>query len=141
MKTTRFLLKAAGGLLILGLIIIGVAPLTGNFGRPILWELSPGFRGWVVVKYQRSDCLPLSTTTSIFSVISVLASGQACTSSPMPKGWRYVRYEYVLGDGRRSLIPSSGWGSNSEIKPISVNSEKRMEVIFVGSQQELNKNW
>jgi hypothetical protein len=137
-KTSRFVLTVVGRLLLVGFIIIVVAALTGNLRRPILWELSPGYRGWVVVEYQRRDCPPLSTE-GIQLVITVSASGHACTSSPIPKGWRYERYEYVLENGTRREIPSSGWDRDSEITPL--DSKKRLAFLFVGNQQELNNSW
>jgi len=56
-------------------------------------------------------------------------------------GWRYERYEYVFEDGRRRMIPSSGWDSNSEITLLSVNFEKKLEFLFVGTKQELKESW
>lgn len=140
MKTSGLFFKVGGGLLIVVFIIVGLAVLTGNLGRPVLWQLSPGFRGWVVVEYEKPDCPPLPTE-GIRLVIGVPPSGHACTSSPMPKGWRYERYEYVLANGRRRVIPSNGWDSNSEITPLSVNLKKKTEFLFVGSREELNKSW
>jgi hypothetical protein len=140
MKTSRFFFKVAGGVLILMFISIGAAVLTGSVGRPILWEFSPRYRGWVVVEYERPECPPL-LTKAMHLVIDVPPSGHACTSSPIPKGWRYERYEYVLPDGRRKVIRSSGWDRNSEITSLSVNAEKKTEFLFVGTREELSKNW
>jgi hypothetical protein len=148
MKTSRFFLKVAVGLflkivvglLIVVFIIIGVAVLTGDLGRPILWEFSPGYRGWVVVEYQRPDCPPL-VKDGLYLIISVSASGRACTSSPIPLGWRYGRYEYVSEERRRKIIPSSGWDSNREITLLSVDFEKKLQFLFVGNRQELNRSW
>ena len=121
-------------------VAVGAAVLSGSVGRPIRWEFSPGYRGCVVVEYRRPNCPPLSTK-AMYLVIDVPPSGHACTSSPIPKGWRYERYEYVLADGARKVIPSSGWDSNSEITPLSVSPKKEMEFLFVGTREELSKSW
>jgi len=140
MKRSRFFLGVGGALLVILLSVIVWAVATGNLGRPILWQFTPGYRGWVVVEYENPACPPL-VTEGVYLVIRVPASGRACTSSPIPVGWRYGRYEYVFEDGRRRVIPSSGWDSNSEITLLSVNFEKKLEFLFVGTKQELKESW
>src|SRR5712692_1276377 len=140
MKRSRFFLGVGGALLVILLTVIVWAVATGNLGRPILWQFTPGYRGWVVVEYENPACPPL-VTEGVYLVIRVPASGRACTSSPIPVGWRYGRYEYVFEDGRRRVIPSSGWDSNSEITLLSVNFEKKLEFLFVGTKQELKESW
>ena len=140
MKRSRFFLGVGGALLVILLSVIVWAVATGNLGRPILWQFTPGYRGWVVVEYENPACPPL-VTEGVYLVIRVPASGRACTSSPIPVGWRYGRYEYVFEDGRRRVIPSSGWDSNSEITLLSVNFEKKLEFLFVGTKQALKESW
>ncbi len=140
MKTRRFILISTGGLLIVALTITTAAVLTGNLGRPILCQLPPGYRGWVIVQYQNPICPPMSRE-GIYLTIRIPPSGRACTSSPMPMGWRYEHFEYVYEDGRRKALRSSGWDDNSEIWPLSASAEKNLEFLFVGSQRELNQSW
>src|SRR5215469_11971241 len=98
MSASRFFLSAAIGLAILVLSVCTIAVFTGNLGRPIRWDLPPGYRGWVVVQYGNIACQPLSKN-GLYLVVRITPSGHACTSSPIPTGWRYERYEYLDGNG------------------------------------------
>ena len=122
------------------LIVIGSALLTGNLGRPVLYQFSPDYKGWVVVAYDKPGCSPLSKD-GVYLVVSIPFSGRACTSSPVPEGWRYYRFECVYENGRRRVLRDKGWNNNSEIWPISYNPKRKIEFLFVGSQQELHKSW
>jgi len=114
--------------------------------RPLLYELPSGLRGWVVIQHDDPSC-PSIESRGLYVVISVPASGHACTSSPtMLTGSRFVRYEYVSPDGTRTRIPKSGWGGGGEIwaghtiLPGTGVSFKR-EAFFVGTEAELQKSW
>jgi hypothetical protein len=88
-------------------VLLAIAALAGALGRPLRWELPPGYRGWVVVRFGDPACPPLRGS-GIYLVVPVTAGGRGCTSSPVPAGWRYYRYEYVGPDGIRTVIRSSG---------------------------------
>lgn len=70
MKRLRLLLKVVGGLLMAVLIVIGSALLTGNLGRPVLYQFSPDYKGWVVVAYDKPGCSPLSKD-GVYLVVSI----------------------------------------------------------------------
>lgn len=134
------LLKIGGGFLMAILILICLGVFTGNLGRPIEYRISPEYKGWIVVAYARPSCLPLSHDGA-YVVISVPSSGRACTSSPVPQGWRYVRYEYVYDDGRRKNLRDRGWNNNSEIWALSEDPKQKLQFLFSGSQEDLRKSW
>ena len=49
-------------------------------------ELAAGFRGWVTVEFERSDCPPLQKRTGAW-VLPIPADGYLCTSNPLEEGW------------------------------------------------------
>ncbi len=120
--------------------ILVVLVLTGEVGRPILWEIKGGYRGWIIVGYENPTCARLDRR-GIYLVISVPYSGRACTSSPMPKGWRYERYVYVGEHQQQRALRSVGWNRDPEIWPISTDPKKKLEYLFVGSKKELDEGW
>jgi hypothetical protein len=102
-----------------------------------LYEIDADYRGWTVVEYSNPNC-PSLKTDRLYLVVEIPASGRVCTSSELPKGWRYERFEYVNGRGRQRVLRSSGWDSDPEVW--AFNQEKR-ETVFIGSKEELDKNW
>jgi hypothetical protein len=140
----RFLLKAIGVLLSVVVVIVGLiivaAIYSGKLAGPILWRFPSEYRGWVVVEFQNSGCPPL-VKEGLYLVTPISASGRGCTSTPLPEGWRYVRYEDVSTDGKRRKLRADGWNTNSVVWPLSVNRQKREEYLFVGTQEELNRSW
>lgn len=124
--------------------IVGTA-LTQAIGRPILWELTAGYQGWVVVEYENPACPP-PANTGLYIVISFDASGRACTSGVPPRGWRYERYEYVRASGERERIPVSGWGGGGRIwagsfAPRQDRLPRPRGSFFVGTEAELQRSW
>lgn len=103
--------RAAGAVVrstaVLGGSLLVILLLAQGIGRPIRWEIPEGYRGWVLVRLSEPSCAPMRAD-GIFEVITVDVSGMACTSSDLPRGWRYVRYESVGPSGRleidRSLV-------------------------------------
>jgi hypothetical protein len=114
-------------------VLLAIAALAGALGRPLRWELPPGYRGWVVVRFDDPACPPLRGS-GIYLVVPVTAAGRGCTSSPVPAGWRYYRYEYVGPDGTRTVIRSSGWDASSEIWPFTAGR------FFVGTKAERERS-
>ncbi|MGH7961735.1 MAG: DUF6843 domain-containing protein [Candidatus Binatia bacterium] len=122
-----------------------MAILRGELGRPLLYEFPAGYRGWVVITYEKPTCPPL-IIKNFFLVISISSSGRACTSSPLPLGWRYCQYEYVRPSGTRTVIPASGWDSEKQIWagytiPAQQGTQFPRAVFFVGSKTELEQSW
>ena len=122
------------------MFFFGLVVFTGTVTRPVVWEFPHGYRGWVTVEYEQPSCPPLSSD-GIRMVVVVAPTGRACTSSPIQDGWHLTRYEYVLPNGRRQVIPSGGWNTASEITPLSVNTNTKREFLFVGTRQELDRSW
>ena len=139
----RFLLKAVGVLLgVVAMIFVvtaAVAIYTGKLAGPISWRFPRGYRGWVVVQFQNSSCPPLAKE-GVYLVIPISASGHGCTSSAIPEGWRYTRYESINSRGERTKLRADGWNNSSVVWPIAVNREKKEEYLFVGTQEELRRS-
>ena len=139
MRLVKFALMIGGILAAVVAAVIGVAIYTGKLNRPICWQLAQGYRGWMVMKFSNLDCPPLAKE-GIYLLIPISASGRGCTSSPIPEGWRYVRYESISSQGERNKIRADGWNTNSMIWSIAVNREKKEWYLFVGTQQELRRS-
>lgn len=104
----------------------------GQIGRPIVYRIPGDYRGWLAIRYEDPVCPPLRTD-SWYVVIETNSDGRACTSSPVPRGWRYVRYEYVYPTGKRRQLDKNErierYGATGPQKP-------QIEVVFVGSEDE-----
>src|SRR5260370_28698267 len=131
LRVARWLLAGFGAL---ALTLIVIMVMRQDVGRPELYEFSPGFRGWFIVQYGKPNCSALPKR-GIFRVIRIPPSGHACTSSAPITGWQYTRYAYVGSDGARHQIPSSEvtWGYYVQ--------ERKTEVLFLGTEQEMRSNW
>jgi len=142
-KTTNFTMFL---LTVFVLIVLVFIFAMSGVRRPLLYELPEGFRGWAVVRYADPACTSLKTR-SIYLVIPFPDMGRGCTSSLMPLNWRYRRYEYVGLNGRRTVIPSSGWANQkrqiwagfSSLPGPDVRFPE--EAFFVGTRAELEKSW
>ena len=139
----RFLFKAVGVVLgavaVIFTVTIAAAIYTGKLARPISWRFPQGYRGWIVMEFQNSSCPPLAKE-GVYLVIPISASGRGCTSSPIPEGWRYVRYESTNSRGERTKLRADGWNTNSLVWSIAVNREKKEWYLFVGTQEELRRS-
>ena len=134
-----------GVLLLSGVALVIVVAINQGIGRPVRYELAPGYRGWVMVEHENPSCPPL-VVKGLYLLIPVPPSGRACTSSPAPKGWRYFRYQYVTVDGQRTTIPSGGSGNENQIWASShAPAQKEVTLpratFFVGTKEELEKSW
>ena len=122
---------------LIGLVLVALY-LAGEVGRPIRYRFAGEYRGWVGIRYDDPTCPPLRTE-GWYLVIPVGPNGRGCTSSSVPGGWRYHRYEYVYPDGRRRELSRPGEkvllvGSTGPQKP-------NVETLFVGSDEELKRSW
>jgi len=127
----KAVLFSVGLLLLLILSFLAIAISREQVSRPIRYELPPGYKGWVVVQFEDLSCPP-PRTSGIYVEISISSSGRGCSPSPASKGWTYYRPEYVHSDGRRVRAP---------FRAISHNEEKKRDLIFIGTDEELNNSW
>ena len=109
-----------------------------EFGRPELWQIRDGYRGWIVVHYSDPNCFPLSTR-GICRVIVIDKTGYACTASPMSYKWTYDKAEYVMPDGNRKSIRT--YGQTARLWRIASSSESNKELDFAGSREEMLAHW
>jgi hypothetical protein len=126
------ILKLVGAfvLVVLALAVAWVQIFMG-IGRPVLWEVPEGFRGWASLEHERPECPPLRTR-GVFLVLSTLPDGHGCTSSPAPvPAARYRRLEYVSSDGSRLKGEIS--------KGRFYDASRRQWFLFVGSEAELRE--
>ena len=94
----------------------------------VIFNLAKGGFG---VQYQHPGCPP-RTVRGFFRVVRVSADGNGCTSDDAPKGWRYFRAEYTTADGSRV---------NSPFQWIATDPSRNLEIGFVGTEEEMQKNW
>jgi hypothetical protein len=122
---------------ILGVIFLITGGIAGLFamdelGRPLVYRMPGDYRGWVAIRYEDPACAPLRKDLW-YVVVEVGSDGRVCTSSPVPGGWRYVRYEYVYPDGRRRQL-----GANERVEQYGATGPQKPQVgvVFVGSEEE-----
>jgi hypothetical protein len=116
--------------LMYGLLIVGMAS-SGGISWPLLYELPAGYRGWILVYFERPNC-PSMGSRGLFYVIQVSESGRGCTSDTLPRGWKYHRAEFLNSDGTRT---------GRSLRPISYSDETKDYLIFIGTEEELTRNW
>jgi hypothetical protein len=136
----KIVYRAAIGLLFLMVALLCLVLLIFNPKRSLMYKIADGFKGWAVVRYDDPSCAPLKHE-SIFLVITISSSGIGCTSSPLPEGWRYHRYEYVSEGKMTREVAVSSWGGGGEIWAGFGMPYKHSESFFVGTEQELKKSW
>jgi hypothetical protein len=126
----RYAIAALGvGVVLLVVLVYAWALVVfGLPGRPILWEVPAGFRGWASVKYEEPQCERLRTR-GLFLVLSALRDGLGCTSSQSPaRASRYYRLEFVAPDGTRTR------GTISDHH--YYDADYLEEYLFVGTDEE-----
>lgn len=119
-------LSVAAFVLAIGVIFV----LTQGVARPQLWEIPLGYQGWVLMQYGDLSC-PRTESQGIFEVIRVAADGRGCTSSDIPRGWFYGRYEYVTNESR---LPIDGHMVNSG----HVNWGASRIAFFIGPAEKVD---
>lgn len=116
-------------------LLFGVIVLQG-VGRPIFFELLPGYRGWILVQLDDPGCPPLRSE-GIFIQVTVPPSGDVCTSSSLTFSvWRGYQAEYLSADGMSKVLPA-----DVEVRLISEDAEHERIVLFVGTAAELGQSW
>jgi hypothetical protein len=120
--------------------LVALMAVSGDLDRPQLWEIPQGYRGWVVVEYDNLAYPPLPSA-GLDQVIQVPPDGRVCTSTPMPTGWVFTRYQYVYSDGRREEVPDTGWGGGGYLWGGFSGRKQQSrayprEAFFVGSEQD-----
>ncbi|HUI43381.1 MAG TPA: hypothetical protein VL523_15565, partial [Terriglobia bacterium] len=125
--------------LIAGVAWLGVL-LSGGLGHSRLYEVPASYRGWVLVKYKNPSCPPLAGS-GIYSVVQVSPSGDACTSDELPAGIQHRRFEAVEAGGARVELQDLSWDSGSQVRFLGASGSGEYELIFVGSNEELKRNW
>ncbi|MGA2341447.1 MAG: hypothetical protein ABSF75_16265 [Terracidiphilus sp.] len=131
---------AAIGLLVLMVALLCLVFLIFNPKKSLLYKIADNYKGWAIVRYDDPSCAPLEHE-NIFLVITIPASGIACTSSLLQDGWRYHRYEYVSEGKLVREIRVSNWGGGGEIWAGFGMPNKHSESFFVGTEQELQRSW
>ncbi len=115
------------------LILVGLLALPGGVGLPVKWELPPGYKGWVTLRYLDASCQVIERQ-GFFLVIKVSGEGIACTSEFLERRWRHNIFEYVNADGSVMKAEAS-WG-DSEYRP----GGGLLDRWFIGTQLEFEQN-
>ena len=146
-KAIKIIIASVGSLALVIILYIAFLGITGNFGRPIRYEITAPYQGWVTVTYAKPGC-PFLPNDGFFIVIRIDKSGKACTNTPMPQGMQYTQYFYIDANGNKTRIPPGSWGHRNLIQAWSISShipEKSdplfTEELFIGTEEDLNKSW
>lgn len=137
----RYWIIGAGVLVLLFVLNV----LFGIGNQWVIYDLTPHFKGWVLIQYEDPACDVLPTGT--WSIhIPIPESGCVCTSDAPALRFRQTRYERVHPDGTREDIPHRWQDDSSEIwghitgkgayKLGSVPQPFLRETFFVGSKKE-----
>lgn len=142
-KLVKIVSIAFSAVLLVIVALIVLVAIRQGIGWPIRYEFASAYQGWVVIQYDNPTCSPFESD-GIYLVIPIQPSGRACTSSPVPKGWRYNQYEYVAPDGERIRIPFGGednriWADSVAYAQATVRFPK--QTFFVGTKKELESSW
>jgi len=89
---------------VVAIVVVGAVARVG-VTRPTVYELSSGYRGWLLISYEDSKC-PRPSARWLYQVVRVASDGRGCTSRAMPRGWHYQRAEYVGPNGASAVAPS-----------------------------------
>ena len=73
---------------------------SGDYVPPTVWEVSTGYRGWVVTAYDMPACSGLERD-GLSVVVKVDAAGHACTSDHWRSGWIVSQDVFFVDQGRR----------------------------------------
>lgn len=116
-----------------------ISYLVGWWGQPVLWQFPEGYRGWVVVQWGDPNCPPLASK-GLYKVILINTVGRLCTSSQMPTGFRYLRFEYINPNGAEQVM-LSGWFRfldfhGPQFFSMGAVYNLRRQMLFVGTDQE-----
>lgn len=137
MKRVRFANLACLGATVLSMLAVSECQQRRT---AVVYEIPEGYRGWVEIDYERSDCPALPLTEGKY-VIAISKDGRACTSSAPEVGTALDEFYFV--GSQRTRIPVTGWGGGGliwghTIGTVSGYGSKRRTRggFFVGSESE-----
>ncbi len=100
---------------------------------PELYQFPDGFKGWVVVEYERPDCERLPRESG-WLVYRVPQEGRLCTRDAFPQGSAEDRYEYASPDGTGKPLSFP-----DQVRQIEYEALSHKHLLFVGTRQEQEK--
>ncbi len=140
----RSTIKIAITVLTIATLLVLVAIFTGFVGRPLQYEIAESFQGWATIEYGKPEC-PGLEGSGLFVNIHVDEYGKGCTSSPLPKGWRYTKFVRVDKSGNQTSLP---WSSDDSSMVWAWSNRTPqggrqffMDVFFVGTADQLKAAW
>lgn len=122
---------------LLAALVFGPSFIQALYLPKIRYEIPAGYRGWVQVEVGNQHC-PSSVHLGRFRIYRVDAKGHGCTSDLAPEGWRIVKYNYVLPDGARQELPTTGWGNGGMIWGENYGVLPTRTAFFVGTEQQFH---
>lgn len=129
---------------VFGILAAGIAFYTGHIGKPIKYVIPESYQGWVTIIYGKHDC-PQLEESRVFVLIHTDETGNGCTSTQIPKGWRYTKYVYANNDGSYMSLKwdksSTGmiWAMSNRTP--QGGSTHYADVFFVGTKDQLEDAW
>jgi len=88
-----------------------------------------------LVRFGDHSCAPL-VRRGLFLIVSVPSSGRVCTSTTLPSGLVYYRFEYVFQDGRREALRWNDHGkAGVQVWLIGFRDGENLEEVFVGVER------
>ena len=121
-------------LLALSLMTIGC---TEQRRRPVICELTPGYRGWVRVFFDDKSCSP----SSVHEEVRVLVNrdGRGCTSEPFEEGSALDEVFFRRADGSKETLKRKENMFGGAIHRVTIAG---VDVIswdfFVGTPEEFS---
>jgi hypothetical protein len=115
----------------LGVFLVVVLAAAFALGRPIEWIFPGAEAGWVMVQFNNPSCPPLQTK-GVFWVVDVPEQKSTCTSTPLPRGLKYFRFEARQNGATLRLR----WGES--VWPVTYKEDSGWYLLFVGGKEKFN---
>ena len=118
---------------------------TGSYVPPTVWEVSTGYRGWVVTAYDIPACSALERD-GLSVVVKVDAAGHACTSDHWRSGWIVSQDVFFVDQGRRveKVAEARESPNDAEVRvrehhDSQLGSCPMVDEFFVGTADDLRR--
>jgi hypothetical protein len=121
-------------------LAMGILAMSCEGRPPRVFELSKGFRGWAIVRYEGAGCREIQSDGRAL-VIRIAESGQVCTSSAIDERWG--RSEFSFSGAPEAPIPADPsrsdcqvWGFQTGAAQNAGKPPFKYQAFFVGTRAE-----
>ena len=137
MKNIRFTMRRyyPFNWLFLAALLLFTGCAIGNSRKSIAFVIPQGYVGWIRVKYNVPNALPLPIRNGYY-LARIPANGLLKTSTVEDEGWGRDTFYYVTKTGGETRLPSDGSGPNLLVWGDSGRTNERM--LFIGTKKQFD---